>query len=139
MKFTAAPIRSRRKLADLDMVPMINVVFLLLIFFLTSATLRPGAPVDLRLPVSPMADPLSVQAEQVIYISRDGEWAFGDLRGKAAVLRGIEAAQTIGLETVSLAVDAQYPAEKLTRALSDLGGLGIAEVDLMTTIGGARE
>lgn len=139
MRFTAAPIRSRRKLADLDMVPMINVVFLLLIFFLTSATLRPSAPVDLRLPVSQMTEHPSAAPQNVIYIGGDGVWAYGDLRGKAAVLNGLHTARTGRLETVSLAVDAQYPAHELARTLSDLGARGIAEVDLLTRLGGRGE
>jgi len=132
--------RSRRHLADLDMVPMINVVFLLLIFFLTSATLRAKAPVELTLPVSPLAEASDPARDAVLYIAADGQWYYGAEQGRAAVLAELQSALLQGAETeftLKLALDATLPAQDLARALVDFAAIGVGRVDLITRAGGA--
>jgi biopolymer transport protein ExbD len=132
--------RSRRHLADLDMVPMINVVFLLLIFFLTSATLRAKAPVELTLPVSPLAEASDPARDAVLYIAADGLWHYGAEQGRAAVLAELQSALLQGAETeftLKLALDATLPAQDLARALVDFAAIGVGRVDLITRAGGA--
>ena len=50
-----APPRNPRMAQDRAIVPMINVVFLLLVFFLMTASLTPPPPREITAPVAPHA------------------------------------------------------------------------------------
>ena len=140
MRLDPPQSRSRRQLADLDIVPMINVVFLLLIFFLTSATLRAKAPVDLTLPISPLSELSDPAHDSVLYIALDGLWHYGPEQGRTAVLAEIQSALLHDAETeftLTLALDANLPAQDMARALADFASIGVLHVDLITRAGDA--
>ncbi|WP_201150810.1 ExbD/TolR family protein [Rhodovulum sulfidophilum] len=61
-----------------SIVPMINVVFLLLIFFLMSARLVPPAPFEAE---PPRADGAEPAAGEMLHLSASGDLAFGAARG----------------------------------------------------------
>ncbi len=69
--------RSRRVGASLDMAPLIDVVFLLLIFFmLTSSFTEPAVPLDLPAAggmTTPPAGPVTVSVDASGVVSIDGE------------------------------------------------------------------
>lgn len=63
----------RRKSDDSGLIPMINVVFLLLIFFMVAGVVESSPPLDVSLPESTHAeDPL---AQRLLYVSADGKLA----------------------------------------------------------------
>ncbi|MCU0910747.1 MAG: biopolymer transporter ExbD [Rhodobacteraceae bacterium] len=118
MRFAPPARREPRE----TVVPMINVVFLLLIFLLLSATLAPAPPVDVTLPEAraDAADP----GEATLHIAADGTLAMGALRGEAAL-----AALPPGAR-VEIRADAGLPAAALAALLPRLAGAG--EVVLVT-------
>ncbi|MDO5706789.1 MAG: biopolymer transporter ExbD [Paracoccus sp. (in: a-proteobacteria)] len=69
-----------RKPAAESIIPMINVVFLLLIFFLLTAQIAPAPPFDMTLPESHVDE--AAQARDVLYLSATGELAFNEARGE---------------------------------------------------------
>ncbi len=103
---------------------MINVVFLLLIFFLMTAQIAPPVPLDVALPRA-TGDEDSGQA--ALYISADGEIAFEAARGDAAVM---QAAKSDG--PLRLHADASLPAATLARVLAQLSTLGATRIELVT-------
>lgn len=112
-------------------VAMINVVFLLLIFFLMVAQIAPPDP----LPVTPpeAGSPPAPPEARVLWIDAGGQIAQGDLRGAAAL------AAVGGPGPVLLRADAALPAARLAPILRDLGALGVTHVGLETLPGpGAR-
>ncbi|MCR8546510.1 biopolymer transporter ExbD [Salipiger sp. P9] len=120
------PERPRRPRPE-PVVPMINVVFLLLIFFLMTASLTPPAPFEISPPTAPGEEDASTDT---LYVSADGDIAFGEARGEQA----LAAATASG--PVRLAADARLPASDLARILARLAALGAPEVRLVTTGGG---
>ena len=68
-------------------VPMINVVFLLLIFFLMTATIAPPDPLDV-VPPEAGADPAN-PTERVLHLGAEGAMAYGAERGEAALAAAI--------------------------------------------------
>ena len=71
-------------------VPMINVVFLLLIFFLMTAQITPPPPFETEPPTASRgADP---QSEAVLHISVEGQFAFADAHGDPAIAEARAAA-----------------------------------------------
>jgi biopolymer transport protein ExbD len=104
-------------------VPMINVVFLLLVFLLLSAELTPAPPFDVTLPEAAGAA-AAPEGVAVLHIAADGTIASGDLRGEAAL-----AALPHGTP-VEIRADASLPASRLAALLPRLGGA--ASVTLVT-------
>ena len=83
----ATPVKRR---TTESVVPMINVVFLLLIFFLMTSELAPPEPIEVT---PPEAEGESAdKAPAILYVGPDGTLAYGDLRGEAAVTAFAEAA-----------------------------------------------
>lgn len=116
------PPASPRPKAE-PVVPMINVVFLLLIFFLMTASLTTPAPFRMVPPDTPgeAADPAPR-----LYVSSEGEIAFGGARGGAAL------DLAAGGGPVLLSADRDLPAADLARILAELARRGAAEVALIT-------
>lgn len=105
---------------------MINVAFLLLVFFLIAARLAPPDPLPVTLPEATGGDGLSVATALVV--GADGALAFGEARGEA-VFAALGAGGR-GEAPLVLKVDQGFDAGELARLLSRLGGLGIGQVSL---------
>lgn len=117
------PDTARRVMPE-PVVPMINVVFLLLIFFLMTAQFIPPPPVEVTPPEADAAPQAAPGAR--LYLDRDGTLAFNDLRGDAALAAAITA------PTLDIHADAQAPANVLAQLLSQLGQHEGGEVRLIT-------
>ena len=107
-------------------VPMINVVFLLLIFFLMTAQIVPPAPFDLTLPEAGGDED---QGAAELYISADGEVAFETLRGDAALALAATRANEAPLRVHA---DATLSAAALATILRQLAEQGATQVELVT-------
>jgi biopolymer transport protein ExbD len=122
MKF-AAP---RRKQTPESVVPMINVVFLLLIFFMMSATITAAPPFDLTLPQTDGQG--EVTGELTLYLSADGSAEFDGLLGDAAW--GALAAEETGAP-LTIRADAGLATTVLAQTLARLAQIGQADVELV--------
>lgn len=118
MRFAATRRRERRE----SIVPMINVVFLLLIFLMLTAEMAPAPPLEISPPEA--AAPAERPGEWVLHLGADGTLALGTRRGEAAL-----AAVPAGA-VVQLRADAHLPAAELAALLPRLGHA--AEVRLVT-------
>ncbi|MDA7425343.1 ExbD/TolR family protein [Thalassococcus lentus] len=121
MRFTSTS--SRRRQAE-PIVPMINVVFLLLIFFLMTAQIAPPEPFEMALPEAEGQPTESVALP--LFLSRDGLLAHGEARGADALAAAAAAGPVI------LQAHAQADAQSLARALSDLVAMGAIDITLVT-------
>lgn len=120
-----ASVRSAKKAEPI--VPMINVVFLLLIFFLMSAEIAPPDPFDMQLPTS--ASAMAAEPGVTLFLSTAGDVAYGPLRGAEALRAAVTDAGPEG--ALNLRADAQAPAARLAALLGDLARLGATEVVLL--------
>lgn len=123
MEFSSPP-RRRPKEA---IVPMINVVFLLLIFFLISAQITPPAPFDVTLPDATGGE--AAAPTDTLYIDAGGQLAFNAARG-AAVYDALAARATPDA-TLQIRADAALDAGVLARLLPELAARGVRGVDLL--------
>jgi len=128
MQFTTP----RRRRAAEPIVPMINVVFLLLIFFLMSAQIAPPAPFEVTLPES--ADGDRAAPADTLYMAAGGRLAFNDARGDAVL--GALAARATPDAPLQIRADARLEARALARLLPQLAARGVAQVEIVT--GAAR-
>lgn len=110
--------------------PMVNLVFLLLIFLLLAATLAPRPPVTVDPPRARAADRLEPGVLRLA-LNREGALVFRSFRG-ADALEAVEA--EIGPATraaVALHADRAAPAAAVARGLADLASRGAAPVWLV--------
>ncbi|MDK3074698.1 biopolymer transporter ExbD [Sedimentitalea sp. JM2-8] len=122
MQFT----RSRRRPHAESVVPMINVVFLLLIFFMMTARIAPAPPFDLTLPEADSDE--AVADLETLYVSAAGMIALGGQTGEDA-WAAIEAAESV--EQVTIRADAELPARDLASILSRLAKAGVTRFSLV--------
>ncbi len=121
MRFAETPRRPLRE----NVVPMINVVFLLLVFFMIASELRPQAPVEVTPPVADLED--GAATDLTLFVGADGTIAWMDLRGDAA----IAAVTELDPETrVRLSVDAGFPGREFAALLARLAEAGRTDVSL---------
>ncbi|SIO25361.1 outer membrane transport energization protein ExbD [Rhodovulum sp. ES.010] len=109
-----------------SVVPMINVVFLLLIFFVISARLAPPEPFKTEPPKAQGGTPV---AGDVLYLGADGRLAYGAARGEAvfAALAGRDAAAPLVIRA-----DAGAEATDLARLAQRLATAGQTRLRLQT-------
>ena len=117
IRLTSQPTRG-----ELAVVPMINVAFLLLIFFLMTAVIEPVEEHAVTLPQSTSggdAEGVTLWMDSSGTIFRDGSSGPAALEG----LRG---------QVVRLRVDASLPAGDLAQLLSRLAQAGAISADIVT-------
>ena len=141
--FTDSPASRKRRMpeGDLDITPMIDVTFLLLIFFMVSSTMQ--ATPDLDLPVAHHGSGIN-QAQQVIVsvLEQEGEIVFlaGDSPGPAESLERITQYVSEELERgktgILLKASGQIPSgtiKQITQQLQTLGDVqfyyGVSQQD----------
>ncbi len=125
------PRRTRRTTENV--VPLINVVFLLLVFFMLTGTLAPPSPLEVELPRAegPFLDTEPDPDTPVLTLSASGVLALaGDpLTGPALSRRDL--VEALGAGAVALRADARTPARILLPLLDDLEQAGVAQIDLV--------
>lgn len=125
MDFTDPPKRPRTE----SIVPMINVVFLLLIFFLMTSHLARPDPFEVTPPQARTGG--ETDTDPVIYIDRNGRISFDDVTGPQALVR--LAAASAETPVIRMRADAAIPAKTLAGILRDLADAGLAGVELVVT------
>lgn len=109
-------------------VPMINVVFLLLIFFLMTAQIAPPPPFETE-PPSAISD-LAPSSQIVLHISPEGVFGFADQAGDDALAAALDAAAD---QPLRLKADGRMAGAVFAKTLSRLSGAGVTSVELTTT------
>lgn len=116
----------RRRMRE-SIVPMINVVFLLLVFFLMTARIAPPEPFDVSLPTVPDgADPIS---ENRLHVDRDGLVGYLGLTGAPAMELLVEIREKGA--PLQIRADAGLEATRLAQLLRELAGAGFRQVEVM--------
>ena len=126
MRIARGPLPGRERTRGENVVPMINLVFLLLIFFLLTATIAPPEPFPVRPPEG--ASGGEAPPGPPLYLSAAGEIAWGEARGEA-VWAALAARD--GTEPLVIRADRAAPARRLAEVTARLAALGIIETALM--------
>ena len=130
------PKTGRAARYDIDMVPMINFAFLLLIFFMLAGTLVPAQ----KMPVDPPRSALATPADpsgNVLLVTADGRVGFAgevlapaDLPARIASWR-----KQHPQEPLRVKADAAVDALRVIQLLQDLRAAGIEHVSLLAARG----
>ncbi|WP_372840591.1 ExbD/TolR family protein [Phaeovulum sp.] len=134
MDFSPPP---RRRPAE-NLLPMINVVFLLLIFFLIAAKLAPPEPFAVSLPEAEgLAAP---DAALTLHLDADGQPGFAAELGDAALVALAKARDALCASAdcaasppaLLLRADADAPAASLAALMPQIAAAGFGAVTLVT-------
>lgn len=130
------PPRRRRANSDDGMIPLINIVFLLLVFFMVAGKVAQQDAADFDAPDSVSQMPLA-EAPHTLLVSADARlWLDGEallqLDGEALTRAGIDAGQRLVLKA-----DANLPARRLDHLLQVLRSAGLRQVELAVESGEA--
>lgn len=126
-----------KRRSDDGIVPLINIVFLLLIFFLIAGTIAPKPEIDVAYPETEKSPGANAPADAV-YVSADRRISYRglpvDLGGLAAMVATVNpASQDAPLAVV---VDQALPAKELSPVLGTLAAAGVVRIRLITRRGG---
>lgn len=129
MQFKRQPLES----ADVNITPLIDVVFLLLIFFMVSTTF-PNQQISLNLPTASTAEPqrdslpqvsvLSLFADERILFNEQTQTSFSELE--------VELAKQPPLEALLIQAESNTRHQQLVFALDMARRLGIEKVRIAT-------
>lgn len=123
MDFSPPPKPARAE----SIVPMINVVFLLLIFFLMTSHLAKPEPIEVTPPEA--TSEREPESEPVLYVGKEGEIAFEDIKGDAAIAALRAAVDDGGV--VQVRADGELEAARAARLLKQLSEAGLSRVELV--------
>ena len=129
-------LRPRQKRSDLlvDLTPMIDVVFLMLIFFMVSTSFTANNSIKLDLPQSKAQAANKEEKQVVISIKADGQLYVQDERVKDADLRRRILNITKGDPNMRVVIraDADAKHKRLVYALDTIRELGMGKVGIAT-------
>ena len=136
--------RQNREAVDVNLTPLIDIVFLLLIFFMVSTTFTKENHLSIDLPEA-TAEASEAQPQAIeILISASGEYSINDqtlINHQLDTLkRGLQKAlanrQTA---PVVITADAKTPHEAVVRAMDAAGQLGLVNLSITTRQPGKSE
>ena len=113
---------------DLNMIPLINIVLLLLIFFLIAGQLANTQAPEIRLPVSDSAKP--IERHEIILALDTHLWLNGEQIALDALGTALQAAMSEDTQTIVLQADRDVTAVSLDGVLDVLRAQGITTVTL---------
>jgi biopolymer transport protein ExbD len=128
----------RRPNDEERILPLVNVVFLLLIFFMLAGRLSATDPLRVE-PPSSASQGMVGQKETVVSVGADGRLAFDGVLMDAAALRAAVAERVTAGETprIRLRADGRAEAIRVVAVMETLREAGIERLRLLT-IPGAR-
>ena len=122
MRFALYPSRVKKE----SIIPMVNVIFLLLIFFLMTSSFIIPDPFELDKPYADSSNKVSTEAR--LYISKTGKVFISEKVNENA-WRYLEQSTP---EELLLIVDRNFPAKDLLNISEKLKELGIIELNILT-------
>ncbi|MEZ4458210.1 MAG: biopolymer transporter ExbD [bacterium] len=128
-------LRRREQQQDIDMSPLIDMVFILLIFFMVSTTFVKDMKLDLERPGAASAERASSKAVRIYIDAASDVWIDG-LPVKTWMLqsRVRELVETGGTQAVLVVVDRRVPSEKLLEVVDQCRLAGVADVGVATEL-----
>ncbi len=121
---------------DDNMIPLINIVFLMLIFFIMAGQLNSSELIKIQPPTSQQQSALQ-QHDANLFVSDRGKLVLNDVYLEASALTKIlkqKIAETNDIQSFKLLVkaDATVPASELTDLLKQVRAAGVLKVSLAT-------
>ena len=122
---------------NINLTPLIDVVFLLLIFFMVSTTFDTTSQLKIKLPEASTTQASEAKQKIRVLIDARGNFYVNSrelINNKSATLRAaLERSVADGMLPVVIQSDAASPVQSLVTAMDVVGQLGFSEVSVATT------
>ena len=129
--------RSAEEDVNINLTPLIDVVFLLLIFFMVSTTFDTTSQLKIKLPEANQSQSLETALKISLMIDTKGNFFVNSrelTNNKSATLKAaLERSLTNGKIPVVIQSDAASPVQSLVTAMDVIGQLGLPQVSIATT------
>lgn len=119
--------------AAVDLTPLIDVTFQLLIFFLLTATFNTDAAFKVKLPKASASEPATESKSIVVEISEDGRFEIDRkvVDGEELQTRLCMAAKEAQITTVNIKADQNTKHEKVVQAMDVAKACGIEKLGIL--------
>jgi biopolymer transport protein ExbD len=122
---------------QINLTPLIDVVFLLLIFFMVSTTFDTTSQLKIRLPEASESESSEAPRQLNLLIDSEGKFFLNAREltdNRSATLRAaLERALEKRLLPIVIQSDADSPVQSLVTAMDVVGQLGLTQVSIATT------
>ena len=129
--------RSQEEDVNINLTPLIDVVFLLLIFFMVSTTFDTTSQLKIKLPEASDSQSPETALKISLMINAKGNFFVNSrelTNNKSATLKAaLERSLTNGKIPVVIQSDADSPVQSLVTAMDVVGKLGLPQVSIATT------
>ncbi len=130
--------RSPQTELSINLTPLIDVVFLLLIFFMVTTSFQSETDIQLELPQVSESNAEPDKASIRIIISRAGEYLVNDKQtaGSLTVLKDALKEQMTNQSDLSVQIlaDANSPHQAVVTAMEAAGAVGLSRVQISTQV-----
>lgn len=138
MKFTTQP-NPRAANRDDNLIPLINVVFLMLIFFMVAGKISHSEAIAIKPPASTSETTAASEAPITILLSSTGVIYMDDMELKSGqltntVATALDNSQDPQALSVLLKVDAATPVDTLLQTLGQIKAAGMLKISLATRV-----
>jgi biopolymer transport protein ExbD len=125
--------RKRKSIEVIDMIPMIDMVFLLLIFFALTSTFEIQRVMEMNLPEATTGDPLQKEQTLTLHIKNDNQLL---LENMSVELQNLPSAlsdvvRQSGSVTLVIKGDAQVPHGKVVEVMDITNAAGVKKILIM--------
>ena len=130
--------RSRSEEPDVNLTPLIDVVFILLLFFMVSTTFQRESEINIELPEA-SAEPVEEREEMLeLVIDAEGHYFIDEQQVVNTELKTLKGAirKAVGEREampVIIRADARTPHQAVVRALDATSQLGLVHISLATS------
>lgn len=126
-----ARYKKKRALLTPDLTPLIDVVFLLLIFFIVSTTFNKYGNIDIDLPTSTLATEENKDKNLEIIIDKDSRYfiTFGDKKNMEITFEEIDG-YLAGIESVSITGDKELKYQNIIDIITKVKQHGIENLGI---------
>ena len=129
--------RARRGTAEVEinLTPLIDVVFLLLIFFMISTQFKAAAELGLDLPTASAAQSTGDTQSVLVTVTRTGQYAVDQVglpaSTEASLMAALQRSADVGIRGVRLEADADASHQSVVTVLSVLSKLNVEQVAIV--------
>lgn len=123
----------KKKHSEENLIPLINIVFLILIFFLITTVIRPFSAKDIELAQAVKSEKLSKMVSSLVMDKEGALWVNGEAISVEA-LPSVFASEGDKKREVNVIADKELAADKLLEVVGHLGDLKLKNIKLIIEV-----
>jgi biopolymer transport protein ExbD len=129
----------RRESAEINLTPLIDILFLVLVFLVVTATFSDRTVLRISLPPASSAESLGKESDALLIVIDAGGTVYVDGMAQSldAVSRRLDALQNKDMAPVTVAADERTPHGRVIQVVDLIRQAGLFRLDIQTFSGGS--